>query len=319
MRIAVVLLSVAIMQMGFAQNIELFNGKDIKQPGKLNPALVASGGDLIRVISDFQLNESAQFMLEGRIPLGLGNYMVGVERTFTDDVANNMFNITYGRKSKENDKKLQWRYGGSIQFNQKSISMPGYDSTSQRYTYRDLDGEVRYIKNRDEILSGVNYFDAQLGINLNYRNLLAGLSIEDFLGQNVSLNTLEQRQIPFTANVLIGGFFNIGEEFVVFPSALIVSNKDNFYTKASLDLSVKQFNFTTAYVLENDFQDLSAAVGYRFKKSFAGIKYNHPLSENATPTLSSELPSFNLFFNSTLFKSRDLFKGDFAKRMRRFY
>lgn len=302
-----------------AQNLELTGGKEIKQPGKLNPALVGSGEDLIRVITDFQVGESAQFMLEGRIPFKLGNYMVGVERTFTDDVANNMFNVTYGRKSKGENKKFQWRYGGSLQFNQKSISVDGYDSTAGGYSYKDLNGDVRTLKTRDQIRNGVEYFDAQLGVNMSYKNLLLGVSIENFLGQNVSLDKLESRELPFTANLLVGGFLNIGEKLIVFPSALVIANEDDFYTKGTLDLSFEKLNITAAYIQENDIQDLSAAVGFRFKKTFAGVKYSHPLSGDNASRIQTDLPSFNLFLNSTLFKSRDLFKTDFAKRMKRFY
>ncbi len=302
-----------------AQNLELTSGKDVKQPGKLNPALVGSGENLMRVISDFQLGESAQLMVEGRIPFKLGNYMVGVERTFTDNVANNMFNVTYGRKSKGENKNFQWRYGGSLQFNQKSISVPGYDSTAGGYSYTDLNGEVRTLKSISQIRNGVEYFDAQLGVNMSYKNILMGVSVENFLGQNVSLDNLESRQLPFTANLLIGGFLNIGEKLVVFPSALVVANEDDFYTKGTLDLSFEKLNITAAYIQENDIQDLSAAVGFRFNKTFAGVKYNHPLNGDNAARIQTDLPSFNLFLNSTLFKSRDMFKSDFAKRMRRFY
>jgi len=31
------------------------------------------------------------------------------------------------------------------------------------------------------------------------------------------------------------------------------------------------------------------------------------------------LPRFGLFLNSTVFKSRDLFKSDYAKQMKKFY
>lgn len=303
-----------------AQNLELTSGKDIKQPGKLNPALVGSGEDLIRVISDFQVGESAQFMLEGRIPFKLGNYMVGVERTFTDKVANTMFNVTYGRKSKGGkDKKFQWRYGGSLQFNQKSLSVGGYDSTAGGYTYKDINGDVRTLKTLDQIRSGVEYFDAQLGVNMSYKSLLLGASIENFLGQNVSLNTLETRNLAATVNVLFGGFLPVGEKLILFPSALVIANENDLYTKATLDLSFEKFNITTAFIQENDIQDLSAALGFRFKKTFAGVKYNHPLSGDNTSRIQTDLPAFNLFLNSTLFKSRDLFKSDFAKRMKRFY
>ncbi len=302
-----------------AQNLEFNNGKDVKQPGRLNPALVGSGEDLIRIISDFKLDESAQFMLEGRMPFKLGSYMVGVVRTFTEDVSNNMFNITYGRKASKKGNDFQWRYGGSLQFNQKSISVPGYDSTAGGYTYRDLNGDVRTLKSRSDFKNGVDYVDIQLGLNMSYKDLILGASIENFLGQDVSLIALESRKVPFTANVILGGFLSIGEKWVIFPSALLMANEEEVYTKATLDLSADKLNFTAAYILENNLQDLSASIGYRFKKTFAGIQYVHPISGDNTARIQSDLPSFNLFLNSTLFKNRDVFKSDFAKKMRLFY
>jgi len=297
----------------FAQNLELTNGKDIKQPGKVNPALAGVQEDLIRVLTDAEIGESLQFMLEGRMPLNLGNYMVGVERTFTDDVANNMFNITYGRTVKS-EKKLQWRYGGSLQFNQKSILNKGFDSTSG-YTFRDLNGDTQSVKSLADIRNEIAYMDAEFGVTANYKNLIFGASVENILGQNVSLSNLETRQIPFTTNLMVGGFLNFGENFTVYPSAIMIFTEDDMYGKANLNMSGKRLNLDLAYIQENDFQDLSAALALRVNKVFAGVKYTHPLTSASV----NAVPSFNLFFNSTVFKSRKLRKSDFSQLMKKFY
>ena len=297
----------------FGQNLELTNGKDIKQPGKVNPALVGVQEDLIRVLTDAEIGESFQFMLEGRMPLNLGNYMVGVERTFTDDVANNMFNITYGRTVKS-DKKLQLRYGGSLQFNQKSILNKGFDSTSG-YTFTDLNGDTQSVKNLTDIRNEIGYMDAEFGVTANYKNLVLGASVENLLGQNVSLSNLESRQIPFTTNLMLGGFLNIGKNFTIFPSAIMVLNEDDMYGKANFNISAKRVNLDLAYIQENDYQDFSAALAFRVKKVFAGVKYTHPITSASTNTV----PSYNLFFNSTVFKSRKLNKSEFSQLMKKFY
>lgn len=298
------------------QNLELSSGKDIRQPGKINPALAGIQEDLIRVLSDAEINESYQFMLEGRIPLKMGNYMIGVERTFTDDVSNNMFNLTYGRKTNEG-KKFQWRYGASLKFNSKSLTIPGYDSSSG-YVFKDINGEVKSVKSLNEIRNSVDYFDMEIGASMTYKNLIVGAGIENIMGNNVSLTTSETRSMPFTANVLVGGFINFGENNALFPSAIFVMNEDEYYGKASIDFSTKKVNIAAAYINENDISDVSGSVAIKVEKVFAGIKYTHPISGDAG-SLVNKTPSFNLFFNSTVFKSRSLFKSDFAKMMKKVY
>ncbi|PCJ67737.1 MAG: hypothetical protein COA58_00965 [Bacteroidetes bacterium] len=308
-------LAVALCVVGsvLAQNLELTSGKDIKQPGKLNPALAGVQEDLIRVLTDAEIGASYQFMLEGRMPLNLGNYMVGVERTFTDNVANNMFNITYGRSAK-GDKALQWRYGGSLQFNQKSILSPGFDSTSG-YTFTDLNGDTQSVRNLNDIKNELAYMDAEFGVTANFKNLIVGASVENILGQNVSLSKLSSRHIPFTANLMVGGFLNIGENVTIYPSAIAVFNKDDVYGKANFNVSTRRMNFNASYIQENEFQDISGSIAVRLNKIFAGIKYTHPI----TSASINAQPSFNLFFNSTIFKSRKFNKSDFALKMKKFY
>lgn len=240
--------------------------------------------------------------------------MLGMERTYTDEVANNMFNITYAKASKDKKNAMQWRYGGSLQFNQKSILTPGFDSTSG-YQFTDLNGEVQSVKSLEDIRNGIDYMDVELGINMTYKNFLLGASIENFLGQNVSLSKLESRAKPFTANLMAGGFLSIGKKLTAFPSVVAVSDGTEFYTKAGLDLSTEKLTLGAAYIMEQDLQDISASVAIKVKKIFAGVRYNHPVGGSSL----NALPSFNLFFNTGLFKSRDMFKSDFAKQMKKFY
>mgnify|MGYP001579282146 FL=1 len=316
MRTLLVLLT--LMSFGFvqAQNLELNQGKDIRQPGKINPALAGIQEDLVRFLSEGQIGRSNQFMLEGRMPLKLGNYMIGYERTFTDDVSNKMFNLTYGRKIKGEKRKLEWRYGGTIQINTKSLLNNGFDSTSG-YTFKDLNGEIQSVKNKQDLKSSINYADVVLGTSVNYKNLMAGLSIENFLGSNVSLSEAETRKLPFTANLVLGGFVGVGKN-TLFPALVLVANQDDFYTKASLDFSTEKMNFATAYISEPQRTDISGSIAYKGKKSFYGIKYLHPLNDD-TGGLVNTVPTFSLFLNSTLFKSRNLFKSDFAKKMKQLY
>src|SRR6056300_696173 len=86
-------LSVCLFLVAQAQNLEFINGKDIRQPGKVNPSLAGVQEDLVRILTDANINNSYQIGAEGKLPFKLGNYMVGYERLFNDNVNNNIVNL----------------------------------------------------------------------------------------------------------------------------------------------------------------------------------------------------------------------------------
>lgn len=325
--IGVMILSL-IWMASYGQNLELRSGKDIKQPGKVNPSLAGVQEDFARLLTDAEVGKSYQFMLEGKLPLRLGNYMVGFERLFTDEVANNMINITYARtnkkdkllfKKKEDENKIEWRYGATVQIHQKSFLKPGaYDSAAGGFQFRDINGEVQTVPKLEDINTSLDYFNIVLGGSMKYKNLMLGLSVENLLQQDVSLSKLETRKIPFTGNFIVGGFLSLGEKATLFPSAVAVFSNDDIYAKASVDLSTEKWIFSSAYSTENLLQDISASVAFKYKKTIVGLKYAMPLSSSNTG-LANDIPSFNIFLNSTLVKGVKLFKSDFAKEMKKFY
>ncbi|MEY2924291.1 MAG: hypothetical protein RLZZ337_839 [Bacteroidota bacterium] len=306
-------LSVCLFLVAQAQNLEFINGKDIRQPGKVNPSLAGVQEDLVRILTDANINNSYQIGAEGKLPFKLGNYMVGYERLFNDNVNNNIVNLTYARTNKK-DKKLQYRYGATVNLFQKNFLKADYDTATNRYRFTDLNGEVQTVPTLQDVNTNVDYFDIKLGGSVTYRFLMAGVSVDNFIGQDVSLSKVDIRKVPFTTNFIIGGFFGIGDKLTVFPSVVAVLNSDNMYTKASADVATEKLLFSASYLLQDEITNLNATVGYKFKKTLVGIKYTQPLAGQA-----DALPGINLFLNSTPFKSRDLFKSDFAKKIRRFY
>jgi hypothetical protein len=313
---------------GFGQNLELRSGKDIKQPGKVNPSLAGVQEDFARLLTDAEVGKSYQFMLEGKLPLRLGNYMVGYERLFTDEVANNMINISYARtnkkdklfeRKKEKESNIEWRYGATVQIHQKSFLKPGaFDSAAGGFQFEDINGRIQTVPKLDNINTSLDYFNIVLGGSMKYKSLMVGLSIENLLQQDVSLSKLETRKIPFTGNFILGGFLGLGEKATLFPSAVAVFSNEDIYAKASIDLSTEKWIFSSAYSTENLLQDLSASVAFKYKKTIIGLKYAHPLSTSSSG-LRNDIPSFNIFLNSTIVKGVKLFKSDFAKEMKKFY
>ena len=95
----------------------------------------------------------------------------------------------------------------------------------------------------------------------------------------------------------------------------MVVHQNESFRKASMDFATDKFNISGSYSKTNQAESINGSVGFKLKKVFTGLKYSHPLSD---PT-SAILPRFSLFLNSTVFKSRDLFKSDFAKQMKKFY
>ena len=117
------------------------------------------------------------------------------------------------------------------------------------------------------------------------------------------------------ANFSLGGFLNLGTKLTIFPSVLMMVNTNQTFSKASLDFATTKFNISGSYFKTDYFEHISVAIGFKLKKVFTGFKYTHPVSNTSVGIL----PRFSLFLNSTVFKSRDLFKSDYAKQMKKFY
>lgn len=299
-----------------AQNLELRNGKDFEQPGKINPSLAGIQEDVVRLLTDTKVGSGFEFMLDGKLPLKLGTYMVGYERMFTEDVANSVVNVTYGRELK--NKKFNWRYGATFQMNNKSLVQSGFDSTTG-YQFKDLNGELQSVANVGDLKDAISYVNLELGTSVKYNNLFAGLSIENLLQQNVSLDASAARKLPVTANLVLGGFMGLGDKITLFPSAVLVSSGSEIFARASLDLSTEKVNFGAAYTTEEQRQDIKGTLAFKInKKTFLGISYAHPLS-GTTGSLVNTTPEFGIFFNQTVLKDANIFKSDFAKQMKKFY
>jgi hypothetical protein len=312
-----------IVMMGFvanAQNLELRNGKDFKQPGKINPALAGVQGDFIRVLTDADIGNSFQIMLDGKIPFKLGNYMVGYERLSTDNVQDNMINITYGNKTKNKDRKkdFQFRYGVTAQIHTKSLLEYGFDSTS-KYNFVDINGETKNVADVNDLKDAINYANIQVGGGINYKNLFATVGLDNIISPNVSLVENDSRKLPLSGNLVVGGFLNAGKNFTIFPSVLVDYSDQNSYGKASIGLASEKITFSASYIMENDIvssQEFSGALAYRYKKNaLIGLQYTHPVSGGAI----NALPRYNIYLNASIFKGPKLFMSELSKQMQRFY
>ena len=315
MRNLPILILVLISSSLLAQNLELRSGKSFEQPGKVNPSLAGVKEEVVRLLTDTEIGNSYQLMVEGKLPFKLGNYMVGYERLFTDNVANDMVNLTYGKESKKGATKLNWRYGGTLQLNTKSLVQAGFDSASG-YNFRDINGQVQNVASLSDINQSLNYFNIELGASITFANLMAGVSIDNFLGQNLSLVQNEVRKQELSVNAVLGGFLSIGK-MTLFPSAVVSAQGEDLFANASVDLSLGKLNIGAGYILDPDMEDFSATVAYKIKKkTFLGIEYRHPVTSTAQV---NALPTFNLFLNQTILKGAQLFKSNLAKNLSNFY
>lgn len=294
---------------GKAQNLELRDGKDIKQPALVNPALAGLQEDMFRLLTNANLNNYS-FLVEGKIPLKMGNYTLGVNRISNEYVSNSMFNITYGRTNKK-DKKLKLRYGGSLQFSNRSSLKTDADSTGIRFV--DLNGETSYLPKLTDLNSSISYVNFEFGGALQYNDLIASLSLQNILNPDVSLIDGEGRRLPLSANLMVGGFLHLGEKYTLFPSAIAVYNNEGYYAKTSLDFNTPYFNLAAAYIADELQQDLNATLAMHYKRMYFGLIYSQPIEglDNG--------PELRVFLNSALFKDKKLFKSDFAKQIAKFY
>lgn len=187
--------------------------------------------------------------------------MIGYERLFTDNVANDMINLTYGKESKKGAKKLNWRYGGTLQLNTKSLVQAGFDSASG-YNFRDINGQVQNVASLTDINKSINYFNVELGASFTFANLMAGVSIDNFLGQNLSMVQNDVRKQEVAVNAVVGGFLRIGK-MTLFPSAVVSAQGDALFANASIDLSLGDLNIGAGYITDPDMEDFSATLAYK--------------------------------------------------------
>lgn len=298
----------------FAQNLEMISGKELQQPGKVNPAMVGFQEELFRILSKAEFGQSYQLMVEGRVPLTKGSYLLGLERINSNNVNNTVFNLAYSKKIKKK-KDIQWRFGGNVKFNQKTLINTDFDSLSG-YSYRDLDGITYFLSDLKNGHIQRSFIDLELGVTLDYKSLFAGLSFENVTMSNVSHQQFVKRNLPFTGNLVVGGFLAKDKEWVVLPNIMMSFNQEALLVKSGVDISYKNLNFSGRYNFLNTTHFGETMVGMKSKKSVGGIRFSYQINElnvNQSPFV------FDIFYNTSLFKKRDLFRSELAKRMRLFY
>ncbi len=308
-KIIVLSICVCTLFISQAQNLEIRSGKDIKQPGLINPSLAGLQEDMFRLLTNANLNDFT-FMAEGKIPFKLGNYMIGVDRISNEYVSNSMFNLTYGKTSKQ-DKNLQFRYGGSLQINTRTSIKTDGDTSG--FTFIDLNGEATQFSSLTDLTGKLSYLNLEAGASMQYKELIVSLGLQNIMNPDVSLVNGTTRKLPMSVNLMVGGFLNLGKNNTLFPSVIGVYNADGYYAKASLDLNTQYFNIATAYIADHNQQDFAATLAMHYKKMYFGLIYSQPLAG------LDNNPVFRVFLNTGLFKDRKLFKSKFADNISKFY
>jgi hypothetical protein len=253
-------------------------------------------------------------MVEGRVPLTKGSYLLGLERMNSNHVNNTVFNLAYSKKLKKN-KDLQWRYGGNLKFNQKTLTNTDFDSIIG-HSYRDLDGITYFLSDLKNAHIQRSFIDLELGITLDYKSLFAGLSFENVTMSNVSHQQYVKRNLPFTGNLIVGGFLSKDKEWMILPNIILSFNQVAMLVKSGVDVSYKNLNFSARYNLLNNIHFGEAMMGLKGKKSLGGVRLSYQINEmntNQSPIV------FDIFYNTSIFKKRDLFRSELAKKMRLFY
>lgn len=293
----------------FAQNLELWANKNMKQPAKVNPAMAGLQESFFRLLTETDLN-NYNLMLEGKLPMKLGNYMLGFERLANEYVGDNMFNITYAKSYKKNDDFL-WRLGGSMEVHSRTLM--SQDTGKALYRYTDLNGNVTEWHSLDQMVGEINYFNLDIGASLTYKKLLASLSVNNALSPNVSLIEGTERRLPLTAQFLLGGFVGLGKKATLFPYANVSIFNNEYFTELNMVLKTQYINIGGSYINDSGEHGFSANLASRYKSSFFGINYTQSLSE------TNPVGEFRVFVNSSIFKNIGINKSSFAKEMSFFY
>ena len=310
-RILITSTGVLMIFLALAQNKEIRHGKDITQPGQINPALAGLQEDMFRLLTNTDLNDIS-FLIEGKIPFKLGNYMIGYDRTANEYVSESVFNLTYGRTSKK-EKGREWtfRYGGSLEFSGRSSLSS--DSSNGVFSIVDLNGETTTFGLPTDLKDKINYVNLSFGGSMQFKKLILSLAVSNISNPAVSMIEGEKRNLPLSADIMLGGFVKLGENITLFPSAIATFNNENYFVRTAVNMNTKYFNLNAAYLSDDIRQDISASLGFHYKKSFFGLKFDQPLGSSAQD------PIFQIFLNSGIFKDRKMFKSDFAKQIGLFY
>ena len=306
-------ISIVLLFLGtglFAQNQELRFTTDLQQPGTVNPALAGLKEDIFRILSNTDLNNYS-LLVEGRLPLKLGNYMLGVQSQTNDYVKDNMFNLTYGRTIKS-DKAWTFRYGGSLQMRTRSNLKTDGDSVA--FSFVDLNGQLTQFRSLNQLRGDLNYVNLNFGASVNWNKLVVSAAVNNAFSPDVSLLINDERELPLQGNITVGGFINLGKNMILFPSYIGVFQEDDFLSRLSINLHTKHFNVAGMYTADKVQSDVTASIATHYKRNFFGLSYSQQLTSGL-----DDSPVFQVFINSSLFKSAKLFKSKFAKDMYQFY
>ena len=293
-----------------AQDLEIRSTTDLRQPGLTNPALAGIREDMFRILSNTDLNNFS-FMVEGRIPFKLGNYLIGVQRTGNDEVTDNMFNLTYGRTEKK-DNGLSFRYGGSLEIHSRSSLSYGDSAGTGLFAFTDLDGQRTEFQSIDQLTGEINYMNLDFGASINYDKLLVSFALNNALAPDVSLIKGEKRKLATQAHLTVGGFIPLSDNYIFYPSAMAIYTGDNYLARAGIEVHSKYVNLAARYTMDEEISDFTASIATSLKRTYVGLSYTQSFNDGG-------IPEFKVFLNSSIFKPKELFKSDFAKHMLNFY
>jgi hypothetical protein len=301
--IAVVLTLVLNVSQTNAQNVDLVSDKEFQELNKLNPALT---GVLNRLRVLGNVSQNLDIGVETRVfksPNHLGFYA-----TF-DDIDNldrKSFNFSYARDL-DISENMQLKLGGNMDYqikvfhNEKQILTDLNFSDFNGFEYKIDSADINNFSIESKV------FDLSLGGSLLYKNLLLGVTLNHFNNPNISIQKNNVQKVNMAVNAQLLGFFNLGQNMVIIPSAIYANQADDAFTSLGLSINYKTVTFNGQY------EDLNGYTGYDFGVS-ASFKKRHLINVSYKTDLISASNGQNsailsATINSTIFKPKKDLEG----------
>lgn len=313
-----------LMSSGFdskSQNLDLINGKEFDDMGKLNPAFTGILEELRLLAGQ---NGNLRAGIESKV-FKSANY-IGFNFDFDeiDHLKRQSFQFNYARE-KEIGEDFKIKFAATGDYEVRTFNRRVEDTS---FSFVDFNGNTwDYLQGQTDFKPTIEGINFGFGVGAIYKNLVFGLNANNINQMNINL--LEGGggiNLPIEINAQFGGFFNLPGEIKIFPNAIfsyLGNGADETMLALGLGATKGDWSLNGQYEMfeygdENPVTRLDIGVYGRIDRFLVGLSYLHWSKE---PSSSSELngEDFRITLNTTIFKKKMKKATGIFSDLRKFY
>lgn len=279
-----------------AQNYDLSSFKDFDQLAKVNPAFTG----VLQKLRLLANNRGADLNIgfEGRI-FKTDHYLGGgFNQVSIGSVRRQTLYASYNKDFELKNKAL-FKIALQGDYNQKSFFRKEGETA---FDFVDFDGiSYRYDSiSADDFSAGRNYADIGLGFGYLGKRLVLGGNVKHLNRAKYSINTTDERRMPFEASAQLCGFFGIGKITMIPVGVFSVQGDDIFYNIGA-GINYLEYTVTGKLQRSDDQELLDIGLNYRKGRIFASVGYAADLNSSD----GIDFSNINLTLNTSLRKIKN--------------